>query len=98
MKNPSETHFLLVKRILRYIQSTMEYGITFSPGDMHLHAYSDADWAGDSSTRRSTTGFVVFIGSNPMSWQSKNEGSVSRSSTEAEYRALANTAADIGWV
>ncbi|CAL9028009.1 unnamed protein product, partial [Prunus brigantina] len=98
MTNPSETHFLLVKRILRYIQGTMEYGITFSPGDMHLHAYSDADWAGDPSTRRSTTGFVVFIGSNPVSWQSKKQGSVSRSSTEAEYRALANTAADIAWV
>ncbi|CAL9015395.1 unnamed protein product, partial [Prunus brigantina] len=75
-----------------------KYGITFSPGDMHLHAYSDADRAGDPSTRRSTTGFVVFIGSNPVSWQSKKQGSVSRSSTEAEYRALANTAADIAWV
>ncbi|VVA39320.1 PREDICTED: Retrovirus-related Pol poly from transposon [Prunus dulcis] len=98
MTNPSETHFLLVKRILRYIQGTMEYGVTFSPGDMHLHAYSNADWAGDPSTRRSTTGFVVFIGSNLVSWQSKKQGSVSRSSTEAEYRALANTAADIAWV
>ncbi|XP_034223823.1 MDIS1-interacting receptor like kinase 2-like [Prunus dulcis] len=76
----------------------MEYGVTFSPGDMHLHAYSNADWAGDPSTRRSTTGFVVFIGSNLVSWQSKKQGSVSRSSTEAEYRALANTAADIAWV
>ncbi|CAL8177733.1 unnamed protein product [Prunus armeniaca] len=58
----------------------------------------DADWAGDITTRRSTTGFVVFLGSNPISWQSKKQGSVSRSSTEAEYRALANASAEVAWI
>ncbi|BBH08832.1 hypothetical protein Prudu_021148 [Prunus dulcis] len=85
-------------RILRYVQGTLEYGISFTKGPWQLSAYSDADWAGDINTRRSTTGCVVFLGCNPISWQSKKQGSVSRSSTEAEYRALANTAADLSWI
>ncbi|KAI5355626.1 hypothetical protein L3X38_008521 [Prunus dulcis] len=98
MNNPTEVHYFLVKRILRYVQGTLEYGISFTKGPWQLSAYSDADWAGDINTRRSTTGCVVFLGCNPISWQSKKQGSVSRSSTEAEYRALANTAADLSWI
>ncbi|KAL6276027.1 hypothetical protein ACE6H2_019628 [Prunus campanulata] len=98
MTTPTEIHFNLVKRILRYIQGTMSYGIHFTHGPWQLQAYSDSDWAGDLNTRRSTTGFVVLLGHNPISWQSKKQGSVSRSSTEAEYRALANTAADLAWI
>ncbi|KAI5346452.1 hypothetical protein L3X38_014331 [Prunus dulcis] len=104
MNNPTDVHWLLVKRILRYVQGTLRLGINFTSistrvsDRWQLSAYSDADWAGDINTRRSTTGFVVFLGPNPISWQSKKQGSVSRSSTEAEYRALANTAADIAWI
>ncbi|BBG93855.1 transposable element gene [Prunus dulcis] len=104
MNSPTDVHWLLVKRILRYVQGTLSFGINFtsiSPSvsdPWQLSAYSDADWAGDINTRRSTTGSVVFLGNNPIFWQSKKQGSVSRSSTEAEYRALANTAADIAWI
>ncbi|KAB2605438.1 hypothetical protein D8674_005155 [Pyrus ussuriensis x Pyrus communis] len=63
--------------------------------DIHISAYSDTDWGSDINTRRSVTGYVVFLGSNPVSWQSKKQSSVSRSSTEAEYKALANCAADV---
>ncbi|KAI5332829.1 hypothetical protein L3X38_022958 [Prunus dulcis] len=90
--------FQLVKRILRYIHGTLDHGLNFTSGSWDLHAYSDADWASDVNTRRSTTGFVVYLGNNPVSWQSKKQNSVSRSSTEVEYRALANTAADLAWV
>ncbi|BBH09514.1 hypothetical protein Prudu_022027 [Prunus dulcis] len=98
MTQPSDLHFQLVKRILRYIHGTLDHGLNFTSGSWDLHAYSDADWASDVNTRRSTTGFVVYLGNNPVSWQSKKQNSVSRSSTEAEYRALANTAADLAWV
>ncbi|CAN6585341.1 unnamed protein product [Malus baccata var. baccata] len=58
----------------------------------------DADWAGDPNDRRSTSGFIVFLGSNPISWTSKKQHTVSRSSTEAEYRALAITTAELAWI
>lgn len=106
MSNPTDIHFNLVKRILRYLQRILrylqgivEYGVTYLSTDtMDLVAFSDADWASDINTRRSTTGYVVFLGQNPVSWQSRKQGSVSRSSTEAEYKALANAAAELAWI
>ena len=61
-------------------------------------AYSDSDWAGCRETRRSTGGFCVMIGSNIVSWSAKRQPTVSRSSTEAEYRALASTASELTWI
>ncbi|KAI5318095.1 hypothetical protein L3X38_037803 [Prunus dulcis] len=98
MHSPTDVHLSLVKRIIRYLQGTLQFGVTFSLGSMVLSGYCDADWAGDPNTCRSTTGYVVFLGSNPISWSSKKQASVSRSSTEAEYRALAHCAADISWI
>ncbi|KAM1541906.1 hypothetical protein ACFX1Z_011752 [Malus domestica] len=96
---PTEAHFCLVKRILRYLKGTLTCGLTYSGAEnLELYAYSDADWVIDINTRRSTTGYIVFLGSNPISWQSNKQGSVSRSSIEAEYKTLANAAADIAWI
>ncbi|XP_068319512.1 uncharacterized mitochondrial protein AtMg00810-like [Pyrus communis] len=98
MHNPMISHVIAVKRILRYLKGTSTYGIHFKPGPLHLQSYSDADWAGDPNDRKSTSGFVVFLGSNPISWASKKQHTVSRSSTEAEYRALAIIAAELAWI
>ncbi|KAM1422622.1 hypothetical protein ACFX2I_004733 [Malus domestica] len=99
MTAPTDAHFHLVKRILRYIQGTISYGLCYTKSDnFHINAYSDSDWAADITTRRSLSGFVVYIGSNPVSWQSKKQSIVSRSSTEAEYKALAHCTADVSWI
>ncbi|XP_017182070.1 uncharacterized mitochondrial protein AtMg00810-like [Malus domestica] len=99
MTQPTDPHFFLVKRILRYLQGTLDCGITYIPSkDINISAFSDADWAADVNTRRSISRYVVYVGDNPISWQSKKQASVSRSSTEVEYKALANCTDDVCWI
>ncbi|GKA97082.1 ribonuclease H-like domain-containing protein [Tanacetum coccineum] len=95
MHDPREPHFSALKRILRYIRGTMPYGLQlFSSTTSSLVAYSDADWAGCPTTRRSTSGYCVFLGNNLLSWSSKRQVTLSRSSAEAEYRGVANVVAE----
>lgn len=99
MHQPTVFHFQLVKRILRYVQGTIHHGTRLlSRGSLNLCGFSDSDWAGCPLTRRSTTGFCIYLGSNCVSWSAKKQHTVARSSTEAEYRALASAAAEITWV
>lgn len=86
-----------MKRIIRYLQGTVTYGLHLSPSSLSLSAYSDADWGGCPDTRRSTSGYCVFLGSNLVSWSSKRQNTISRSSAEAEYRAIANVVAETSW-
>ncbi|XP_028959331.1 uncharacterized mitochondrial protein AtMg00810-like [Malus domestica] len=79
-------------------QSTYDNGLLYKPCSMLLSAFSDADYAGDPDTRHSTGGFCVYLDSNLVSWSSKKQKTVSRSSTEAEYRQLAYTAAELSWL
>nr|XP_051212003.1 uncharacterized mitochondrial protein AtMg00810-like [Lolium perenne] len=101
MHAPRDAHWAAVKRILRYICGTMGYGLSLraSPStSTDLVAYSDADWAGCPDTRRSTSGYCVYLGSSLVSWSSKRQPTVSRSSAESEYRAVANTVAECTWL
>ena len=98
MSNPITIHLEAAKRVLRYLRGTLHHGISFSPGPLTLTAFSDVDWAGDPHDRRSTTGLLVFLGPSPISWSSKKQTTVARSSTEAEYRALASIAAEMSWL
>ncbi|GJR36131.1 ribonuclease H-like domain-containing protein [Tanacetum coccineum] len=91
MHDPREPHFSALKRILRYIRGTIDHGLQlFSASTTSLVAYSDADWAGCPTTRRSTSGYCVFLGNNLLSWSSKRQHTLSRSSAEAEYRGVCN--------
>ncbi|XP_026378772.1 uncharacterized protein LOC113273232 [Papaver somniferum] len=91
---PTDIHLQLAKRILRYIKGSLGQGLTLSSGNCSdLQAYSDSDWDGCPDTRKSTYGYCVFFGGNLVSWSSKKQQTISRSSTEAEYRGLANAAA-----
>lgn len=99
MHAPTNAHFMMVKRILRYLKGTISMGLRIlKESTLHLYAFSDADWAGCPTTRRSTTGYCTFLGSNCISWSAKKQPTVSRSSAEAEYRSLASTTAELTWV
>jgi hypothetical protein len=82
LSNPTTEHWSVVKRILRYLHDTIDMGLCFTKsGAPLLSAFSDADWAGDADDRRSTGGFAVFFGGNLISWSSRKQSTVSRSST-----------------
>uniref|UniRef100_A0A251S5S9 Putative reverse transcriptase, RNA-dependent DNA polymerase n=1 Tax=Helianthus annuus TaxID=4232 RepID=A0A251S5S9_HELAN len=99
MHSPSNDHWHALKRIIRYIQGTTDYGLYLNPAPtISLRAYTDADWAGCPDTRRSTSGYCVYLGDNLLSWSSKRQPSVSRSSAEAEYRGVANVVSEICWL
>ncbi|GJV32043.1 ribonuclease H-like domain-containing protein [Tanacetum coccineum] len=99
MHDPREPHLSALKRILRYVQDTLNFGLQlFSSSTTDLVAYSDADWAGCPTTQRSTSGYCVFLGNNLLSWSAKHQPTLSRSSAEAEYRGVANVVAETCWL
>ena len=99
MQSPSQTHWTAVKRVLRYIKGTLDYGLKFSYSDNFvLYGYSDSDWAGCVMSRKSTSGHVFRIGECTVSWRSKKQPVVALSSTEAEYVALCEAAQETTWL
>ncbi|OMO95913.1 hypothetical protein CCACVL1_05180 [Corchorus capsularis] len=104
MHQPTEVHWQTLKCILRYLKGTLDTGLLLSNSDsnskhfMDLRAYADADWAGDTSDRKSTSAFLVYLNGNLISWKCNKQKSVARSSKEAEYKAIASAAAELAWI
>ncbi|KAF5460488.1 hypothetical protein F2P56_020352 [Juglans regia] len=99
MEAPRVPHYNAVLKIIRYMKGTPGQGLFF-PVDskLELNAYCDASWASCPDTRRSTTGFCVIIGNSLVSWKSKKQTTVSRSSAESEYRAMAVVVCELTWL
>ena len=95
---PSIVTCKLVVYTMQYLRGTMEKGIEFSGSYFDLHVFSDADWAGDVLSRRSTTGYVVFAAGGPIAWQSKLQTTVSTSSMQSEYQALYAGMQELVWL
>lgn len=76
----------------------MTYGLHFRFDPLHLQAFCDLDWAGSPSDRRSTSGFCVFLGLNPISWCAKKQNTVAHSSIDPKYRCVAHTTAELTWL
>ncbi|XP_022032108.1 uncharacterized mitochondrial protein AtMg00810-like [Helianthus annuus] len=99
MHAPKTEHWNALKRIIRYIQGTSSLGLVLGPSSgPNLLAYTDVDWAGCPDTRCSTSGYCVYYGDNLISWSSKRQPTISRSSAEPEYRGVANVVAEICWM
>ncbi|XP_019250891.1 PREDICTED: uncharacterized protein LOC109229793 [Nicotiana attenuata] len=99
MHSPTVKHWQAVKRVLRYLKHTITYGLHFKKSSsLSLTAFSDADWADNHDDRMSTSAYLIFLGSNPISWSSKKQRTVARSSTEAEYKAVATAVAEVNWL
>ena len=106
MSDPSKEHWSGVKRLLRYIKGTLNFGLKYSASESNeenedgdeLYGYSDANWAGDVDSRRSTSGYVFKVGNCTVSWCSKKQASVTKSTTEAEYVALSQATQEAIWM
>ncbi|KAJ8753682.1 hypothetical protein K2173_026358 [Erythroxylum novogranatense] len=99
LQSPTDSHWKAVKRLLRYIKGTLHFGLKIYPSNHNvLQVFSDADWAGCPDDRRSTSGYIVYLGANLVSWSAKKQSTIARSSTESEYRSIANTTAELLWI
>ena len=99
MQRPGKEHWVGIKRVLRYVQGTINYGLVFRRSDdFRLQGFSDSDWAGCAETRKSTSGLVCRLGNCTVSWRSKKQPIVALSSTEAEYIALCSASQEVVWL
>ncbi|KAK4356001.1 hypothetical protein RND71_024972 [Anisodus tanguticus] len=99
MHGPKKEHMWALKRILRYVKGTLQFGLhLYKTSVSRLSTYTDADWGGCLDTRRFTSGYCVFLGDNLISWSSKRQSTLSQSSAKTEYRGVANVVSESCWL
>ncbi|KAJ1695814.1 hypothetical protein LUZ63_012512 [Rhynchospora breviuscula] len=99
MHEPLEAHYDAALRVMRYLKGNPGQGVLLrADSKLQLNGYCDSDWASCPTTRRSLTGYFVLLGGSPISWKTKKQPTVSRSSAEAEYRSMANATCELLWL
>jgi hypothetical protein len=99
MHDPKTQHMSALKWIIHYIHGTIEFGLHLYPSSIDkLISYTDTYWVGCLDTRRSTSGYYVYLGDNLISWSAKHQHTMSISSAEAEYRGVANIVYESCWI
>jgi hypothetical protein len=110
LSNPKPSHVIAAKRVMKYLRGTTNMGLTYKGSGnimqikhgqhqyVHMEGYSDADWAGDATDRKSTTGYVVHVNGNVVSWGMKKQPTIALSTAEAEYMAISLTVQEILWI
>lgn len=102
MAQPLEIHWRVVKRLLRYLKGSSNFGLLLCPSlhgaPFSLCAYNDVDWAMDPDDRRSTSGSCIFFGPILVSWSSKKQALLAKSRAEVGYRSVAHTTAELLWM
>jgi len=98
MSRAGPSHWMAVKRIMRYLKGTMDLKLCLGGKEVSLRGYCDADWGGDANERRSTTGYVFFVGVGAISWNCKRQPTIALSTTEAEYMATSQCTKEAIWL
>ena len=98
MSAPTQEHYRAALRVVRYVAGTVSHGVVYGGQEKGFEGYGDSDWAGDVVSRRSTTGFVFLLNGGAVSWRSKLQSSVAKSSVEAEYMAASDAVAEALWM
>ncbi|KAK8935927.1 hypothetical protein KSP39_PZI013782 [Platanthera zijinensis] len=101
VSEPNSIHMMAVKHILCYLHGTCDYGLLYKRNEKvneELSGYSDSDWAESGDDRKSTSGFVIQLGGNTISWNSRKQKCVALSSTKAEYLAIGEAAKELVWL
>ena len=98
LANPRENHMMEIKRIMRYLKGTEDYGLWYKQGGkLDLKVFTDADWARTIDERKSTSGGAFFLGKRLVSWTSKKQNFISQSTTEVEYVVVVVNCSNIVW-
>ena len=103
MSNPGKEHWIVVKRVFRYLRGTSDYGLCYQGRPrleimLEIHGFVDADWARDIDRRRSTSGYLFSLFGGAVSWMSKRQSVVALLTTETEYMAATHASKEAVWL